>query len=46
MAPELLIQGRLSKAADVYAFGITMWELYTGKAAFEGTPPALLGHQV
>jgi hypothetical protein len=28
------------------AFGITLWELYTGRRAFEGVPRALLGHQI
>uniref|UniRef100_A0A383VFW0 Protein kinase domain-containing protein n=1 Tax=Tetradesmus obliquus TaxID=3088 RepID=A0A383VFW0_TETOB len=46
MAPEVMLSGRVSKAADVYAFGITLWELYTGRRAFEGVPRALLGHQV
>lgn len=36
----------MSKAADVYAFGITMWEMYTGRRAFEGIPRALLGHKI
>jgi hypothetical protein len=36
----------VSKAADVYAFGITMWEMYTGRRVFEGIPRALLGHQI
>ena len=27
MAPETLMEGRVSKAADVYAFGITLWEV-------------------
>jgi serine/threonine protein kinase len=36
MAPELLLQGRASKASDVYAFGILMWELATGRRAFSG----------
>ncbi len=31
MAPEILMHGRVSKAADVYAFGITMWEVMTGE---------------
>ncbi|WIA08278.1 hypothetical protein OEZ85_007721 [Tetradesmus obliquus] len=46
MAPEIMLDGRVSKAADVYAFGITLWEMYTGGRAFEGVPRALLGHQI
>lgn len=34
MAPELLSEGANSSAADVYAFGIMMWELYTGCQVF------------
>ena len=30
MPPELLMEGKLSKAADVYAFGVLLWEMYTG----------------
>eukprot|EP00798_Chlamydomonas_sp_ICE-L_P008020 gene8020-1250_t len=45
-SPELLTNGRMSKAGDVYAYGITLWELYTGGAPYKGTPKALLGHQV
>ncbi|KAG2490227.1 hypothetical protein HYH03_011352 [Edaphochlamys debaryana] len=46
MAPELLLHGRMSKAADVYAYGITLWELFTAGTAFAGVPRALLGHQI
>ncbi|GAX77891.1 hypothetical protein CEUSTIGMA_g5333.t1 [Chlamydomonas eustigma] len=46
MAPELMLYGHQSKAADVYAFGITMWELWSGKRPFKGIPKALLGHKV
>ena len=36
MAPELLRCGRQSPAADVYAFGIVMWEVAAGTSAFDG----------
>ena len=32
MPPELLMEGKLTKSADVYAFGVLLWELYTGQA--------------
>ncbi|KAI8469751.1 MAG: kinase-like domain-containing protein [Monoraphidium minutum] len=36
MPPELLLTGKLSLRGDVFAFGILMWETWTGAAAFEG----------
>lgn len=36
MAPEALLHGKVSKAGDVYAFGITLWELFTGGQAYQG----------
>jgi serine/threonine protein kinase len=36
MAPEVLMEGRLSKAADVYAFAITLHELFTAGHAYTG----------
>jgi hypothetical protein len=36
MAPEVLRSGRLSKAADVYAYGIMMWEVFTNQTAHAG----------
>ena len=27
MPPELIIDGKMSKSADVYAFGVLLWEL-------------------
>ncbi|KAI8468844.1 MAG: hypothetical protein J3K34DRAFT_515195 [Monoraphidium minutum] len=46
MPPEALLHGRVSKAGDVYSFGVTLYEMYTGDHAYRGVPVALLGHQV
>ncbi|GAX84475.1 hypothetical protein CEUSTIGMA_g11895.t1 [Chlamydomonas eustigma] len=46
MAPEVLLKGIQSTASDVYAFGITLWELYTSGIVFEGIPSTLLGYQI
>lgn len=37
--PELLCDGVLCPAADVWAFGIIAWEAYTGKRAYAGRSP-------
>ena len=31
MPPELLMEGKLTKSADVYAFGVLLWEMFTGE---------------
>lgn len=36
MPPELLTEGNLSKAADVFAFGVLLWEMATGSRAWAG----------
>ncbi|KAK9807889.1 hypothetical protein WJX72_012343 [[Myrmecia] bisecta] len=36
MPPELLREGRLSKAADVYAYGVLLWSMYTGQRPWAG----------
>ncbi|GBF97927.1 hypothetical protein Rsub_10600 [Raphidocelis subcapitata] len=39
LCPELLTAGtRITTAADVYAFGIVLWECYACKRAFAGLP--------
>lgn len=46
MAPEVIMKGCVSKAADTYAFGITLWELLTGQHAFQDIPSPHLGHAI
>ncbi|CAL8464411.1 g3946 [Coccomyxa elongata] len=36
MPAEMLMEGKMTKAADVYSFGMLMWEVVTGKKLFEG----------
>ncbi len=36
MAPELLKDGILSPAYDIYAFGVVIWEMWTTDIPFEG----------
>lgn len=40
MPPELLMEGVMSKAADVFAFGMVLMEMYTGQRVFVGQSQA------
>lgn len=40
------MSGHVSKASDVYAFGILLYELVTGLRAYAGVPVPLLPHEV
>ncbi|KAG2453164.1 hypothetical protein HYH02_002489 [Chlamydomonas schloesseri] len=46
MAPETLLNGHVSRASDVYSFGILLYELYSGETAYKDVPKALLGHAI
>ena len=35
ISPEILNNGKASKAADVYSFGVLMWELGHGRTAWD-----------
>jgi Protein tyrosine and serine/threonine kinase len=36
MPPELLVDGVITKAGDVYSYGVVLWEMWNGKRAWEG----------
>ena len=45
-APEMFLGGGKTMATDMYAFGIFMWECYTGKVPFHGVSSSLVEVQV
>ncbi|PRW58005.1 kinase [Chlorella sorokiniana] len=44
--PELLREGLLTSAADVWAFGVLLWSMYTGEQPFSGQHPVAIITQV
>ena len=46
MPPELLLDGRLSKSADVYAYGVLLFELFTADRPWSGLRHAEVLHKV
>lgn len=36
MPPELLMEGKLTKAADVFAFGVLLWSMCMGRLPWQG----------
>mmetsp|Transcript_8938 Transcript_8938/g.19085 ORF Transcript_8938/g.19085 Transcript_8938/m.19085 type:complete len:704 (-) Transcript_8938:2515-4626(-) len=44
--PELLVDGTLSKATDVYAFGVLMWEMYMGQRPYMGLSHGQIIHHI
>lgn len=46
IAPEVYTSGTHSAAADVYAFGITLWELLTAGDPLHSVPRLMLAQQV
>jgi serine/threonine-protein kinase len=45
MSPEQLAGEEVSEASDIYALGLVLYEVYTGKPAFEGATAAELARR-
>ena len=46
MAPEQLKRGQADPRSDIWAFGCVVYEMVTGKKAFEGKSQASLIHSI
>ena len=46
VAPELIKEGRLSRAADLYSLGVVMWELWSGRPPFRSLHAASIFYAV
>ena len=46
VAPELIREGRLSRAADLYALGVLMWEVWSGRPPFRSLHAASIFYAV
>lgn len=45
LSPELITRGQADARSDVYAAGIMLYEMLTGKQPFQGTEVAYIAHQ-
>ncbi len=43
MPAELLLEGKMTKAADVYGFSMLAWELFSGDQLFKGLRQSQVG---
>jgi serine/threonine-protein kinase len=46
MAPEQIERGELTRAADVFAISVVLWELFTGRQLFDGKSDAEVMHRI
>jgi serine/threonine protein kinase len=46
MAPELLLEGRMTRAADVWSFAVVLWELVAGERPYRGLTHGQVLHQI
>ncbi|KAK9814720.1 hypothetical protein WJX72_010481 [[Myrmecia] bisecta] len=45
-APELITHGKLTKAADTYAFGVLLWEMWMGQRPWQGVQGLTIIHML
>jgi len=46
MPPELLMEGKMTKACDVYGYGVIVWEMYMAQRPWSGLSHGQIIHQV
>lgn len=46
MPPELLLSGQMSRAVDVYSWGVVVWEMYQGHRPYAGLSHSQVLHAV
>jgi hypothetical protein len=46
MPPELLLNGHMSKAVDVFSFGVIVWEMYCGCRPYAGMSHSQVLHAI
>ena len=46
MPPETLLYGQMSKAVDVYSWGVIVWEMYSGCRPYAGMSHSQVLHAI
>lgn len=46
MPPELLCEGKMSKAVDVWSFGVVLWEMFVGRPPYAGLSHSQVLHTI